>query len=283
MLLRPSATDALHEAAHPLQAQADRAVAQAGGRPTAEMKAARDLQVRMATLAGQIDDAAAQLRAGRVTTTAELGRVIGRAQRADLDQRWALTDVQTWVPLAQEPHRHFEAALADFTQQKYQAAAGEVRRAAAYLRLEAARAHGDARKALDGAQAQLGRTAAALDRGSVRTEADLTAAFARADHALALSHRARAAESWGRKAYDEAGHELRAAAQGVENAAAWTGEQARTAAAASTAEARSVADRLASGAQWTRAEFDKGMAALHRTLARTAPTQAVGTATTTRP
>lgn len=262
------AADALHDAARALQAQADRAAKQDRTVAAADTKAARDVQVRMAALAGQIDDTAAQVRAGRLASTAALDRILGKAQRADLDRRWVLTDVETWYPLTPEPQRHFTAALSDYTHKQYQAAAGEVRKASAYLRLEAARAHGDAKAALDGAEAQLGRMATALDRGGIRTERDLTAAFARADHALAVAHRARAAESWTRKAYGQAGYELKAAAQGLENAAAWSGEEARTATAAATADARAVADKLATGAHWTRAEFDKGLAALHGSLAR---------------
>ncbi|KQP39898.1 hypothetical protein [Pseudorhodoferax sp. Leaf274] len=262
------AADALHDAARALQAQADRAATQDRTQAAADTKAARDVQIRMAELAGQIDDTAAQVRAGRLASTAELDRTLGKVQRADLDRRWVLTDVETWYPLTQEPQRHFTAALADYASKKYQTAASEMRQASAYLRLEAARAHGDARAALDGAEAQLGRTATALDRGTIRTEGDLTAAFARADHALAVAHRARAAESWTRKAYGQAGYELKAAAQGLENAATWTGDEARMATAAATADARAVGDKLATGAHWTRAEFDKGLAALHAGLAR---------------
>lgn len=265
------AADALHAAASALQAQAARAAQGDRRQAAADAQAARDVQARMAALAGQLDDTAAQVRAGRLGSTAELDRTLGKAQRADLERRWMLTDTETWYPLSAEPQRHFTAALADFTRRQYRDAAEQVRQAAAYMRLEAARAHGDAKKALDSAEARLDSTAAALDRGAVHGDRELTTAFARANHALALAHRARAAASWTRQAYDQTGYELKAAAQDLENAAAWSGTQAHAAASAAAADARAAGDKLARGAHWTRDEVEKGFDALRGGLARLDP------------
>jgi hypothetical protein len=74
--------------------------------------------------------------------------------------------------------------------------------------------------------------------------------------ALALAHRAKAAESWAHKEYDKAGYELKAAAHGLESAAGWVGTEAKAGAAAA------VADKLASGATWAREEVAKGFESL---------------------
>ncbi|BFO57417.1 hypothetical protein [Acidovorax sacchari] len=266
------AADALQAAARTLQTQADQATRQDRTQAAADARDARNTQVRMAALVRQLDRTAAQVRAGKIASTADLDRTFDKAQRADLDRRWVLTDVQTWYPLTREPQRNFVAALDDYAHQDYRAAAVKVRQAAAYVRLEAGRADGDARRALERTGAELDRTAAALDRGGVETEQDLHTTFARADRTLALAHREEAAESWARKAYDRAGYELKAAAQGMENAAAWGSTDVRAAAASAASEARTVGDKLASGAHWTKDEVGRGFDAVRHGLARLEPT-----------
>lgn len=91
-------------------------------------------------------------------------------------------------------------------------------------------------------------------------------AFADANHALALAHRAKAVESWTAKAYDQAGYELKEAAHGLESAAAWTGTEAKTAAAAATSDARALGDKLASGGVWAKDEVAKGFESLGTAL-----------------
>ena len=73
---------------------------------------------------------------------------------------------------------------------------------------------------------------------------------------------AKAAESWARKSYDQAGYELKAAAHGLESAATWTGTEAKAAASTATADARAVGDKLASGGVWAKNEVTKGFDSL---------------------
>ncbi len=262
------AAESLQAAARALHAQAEQAAKADKAQAATDARQARDVQARMAALVKQIDHTADQVRAGKIHDTAGLDRTLTRAQRADLDRRWVLTDVESWYPVTQEPQRHFTAALAEFAKKDYQSAALDVRQASALLRLEATRAHGDARKALLGAEAQLDKTATALSRGKVKTERDLTTVFARADHALALAYHAKATESLAHKAYHDAGYELKAAAQGLENAATWSGDEARGAAGSAAHDARDVGDKLLSGARWTQHELTHGFDAIRNGLAR---------------
>ncbi|SFE56637.1 hypothetical protein [Paracidovorax wautersii] len=262
------AAESLQAAARALHAQAEQAAKADKAQAATDARQARDVQARMAALVKQIDHTADQVRAGKIHDTAGLDRTLTRAQRADLDRRWVLTDVESWYPVTQEPQRHFTAALAEFAKKDYQSAALDVRQASALLRLEATRAHGDARKALQGAEAQLDKTATALSRGKVKTERDLTTVFARADHALALAYHAKATESLAHKAYHDAGYELKAAAQGLENAATWSGDEARGAAGSAAHDARDVGDKLLSGARWTQHELTHGFDAIRNGLAR---------------
>ena len=90
----------------------------------------------------------------------------------------------------------------------------------------------------------------------------MTEDFAKANHALALEHRSRAAESWARKEYDKAGYELKAAAHGLESAAGWAGREESADVSATVADVRALGDKLVSGATWTRDEVAKGFESL---------------------
>ena len=260
------AAESMQAAARALHAQADRAAKLDQHRAAADMKLARDTHTRMAALVNKLDAAAAQVKAGKLTTTAQLDKTLDKAARADLERRWLVTDVTTWYPVADEPQRHFGAAAEAVAKKDYRLAATEVRKGASYLRLESARAVGDVKKELDTADAQLEKMASGLEKGAVKTEKQMDKAFADADHALALAHRAKAAESWTAKTYDQAGYELKAAAQDLESAAAWTGTEAKTAAAAATSDARALGDKLASGGVWAKDEVAKGFESLGTAL-----------------
>ncbi len=268
------AADAMQAAARALEAQGDRAVKTDRQLAAADMKLARETHARMVALAKKLQTTAAQIKAGKVVTTAALDRTLGKAARADIERRWLVTDVNGWYPVAEEPQRHLSAAAEAFAKKDYKAAATEVRKAQAYVRLESARAVGDVKKGLDAANAELEKTAQALDKGAIKAERDMDNAFASATHALALAHRAKAAKSWARKAYDDAGYELKAAAYGVESTASWVGGEAKGAAATATADARAVGNKLAGGGVWSKDEVAKGFEALGGALDRLG--QAIG-------
>jgi hypothetical protein len=256
-----AAVQSMKAAASALNTDSERA-AQLQRHAAAEGQLARQTQTRLAAAATRLDAVAALVEAGKVAGAAQVDETLGKAMRADLEQRWMLADVATWYPVAQEPERHFGAAIEDFVKQDSHAAATEVRKAAAYLRLESARAAGDAKRELEAANAALDRTAEALDRGAVRSEKQLARVFAQASHALALSHRAEAADSWAHRAYADAGYELKAAASAAENAAIWASDKAQSAELVAVDDAHKVGDKLASGTNWTRNEVAQGFESL---------------------
>jgi hypothetical protein len=86
--------------------------------------------------------------------------------------------------------------------------------------------------------------------------------FAKADHALALQHRSKAAESWARNEYERAGYELKAAAHALESAAGWIGGAATAGVSATVEDVRSLGNELATGGNWTRAEVARDFASL---------------------
>ncbi|MDE2626572.1 MAG: hypothetical protein KGL99_05410 [Burkholderiales bacterium] len=167
---------------------------------------------------------------------------------------------------ADEPQRHFTAAAEAYAKKDDKTAAREVREAESFVRRESARSVGDVKKGLNAADAELERTARALDRGALKTAKGMDEAFADTEHALALSHRAKAAKSWADKAYDRAGHELNASAQNLEDGAAWAGTQAKAAAAGVAADTRTLGNKLASGGTWAKDEVVKGFDTLGNAL-----------------
>ena len=227
---------------------------------------AQDAITRMNASALTITSAAASIESGQIKTKADLDKAIDQAARADMDRRWLVADVTTWYPVTEEPQRHFTNAVANYARKDYKAAATDIRKATGYLRLEADRAAGEPKKELDRSVVQLDTLAASVEKGAVKDEHSMAQVFANANHALALEHRSKAAESWIRKDYDKAGYELKAASFGLESAAGWAGGEAKAGASAAVAEARALGDKLASGSGWTRDEVVKGIEALGHSI-----------------
>jgi len=85
-----------------------------------------------------------------------------------------------------------------------------------------------------------------------------------ANHALALSHWARAARAWAKKQTREAGRELKAAARHAEHAATWLGGKVPGVRAA--AEAAAVGDKLETGGACTRDEIKNACIAVKKAI-----------------
>ncbi len=255
---KDTAATAMHSAAQALSKQADRAAATERQLAAADMTLTRESRERMKALVSKLDDTAAQIKAGKINSTAALDRTLDKAARTDLERRWLVSDVDTWYPVSGEPQRHFAAAVEDYAHKDFRAAADEMRKASAYLRLETARTTGNAHAALADAAAAVDRSAQALDQGAVKDKKALEQIAVRADHALALAHRAHAAEAWSRKAYERAGYALKAAAHDVESAAHWSGDKVKSTATAASQGAGELGDKLVAGGLWARDEVSKG-------------------------
>lgn len=160
----------------------------------------------------------------------------------------------------------FSAATRAIARHDDHQAAADLRRAAAVLDHEAARAGGDAKRALVAAGAELEGSARALDRGTQQSAHELDRRFARADHALALAEREQAARSWSAKAYARSGRELKNAAANLDDAGDWIGGHAKAAAHDAAAGAEAVGGKLALGGTWARAEVARGFDSLGRGL-----------------
>ena len=177
------------------------------------------------------------------------------------------------VPSLQLPHecldspqQHFNSAVKAFAKKDYKVVSSEIRKSSGYIRLEAARTTGDVKLALENSVTELDKLAAAVEKGSVKDEKVMDTAFSKANHALAMAHRAKAGESWSLKEYNEAGYELKAAAHDLESSASWAGQEAKSSVMTVVVDTRALGDKLATGTNWTRDEVAKDIESLRNAL-----------------
>ncbi len=114
------------------------------------------------------------------------------------------------VVLADQPAMALERGREHFVRREARAAAADLERAAAFVRLEASRAEGEARRGLDAAARDLDGLARSVGRGTMKSVDELDSALANAAHALARHHYLQAERHWTNKQAD-AGRRARAA------------------------------------------------------------------------
>jgi hypothetical protein len=155
-----------------------------------------------------------------------------------------------------------QAATAALKKRDNAGAARDVRLAAGFMKLEAATAKGDMKKAINGAVTDLERIATSLEKGENVTSSDLSAAFGRAEYALARYYGQRAAGALSAGDDKSVQQRLLATAAAIEAAVKWTGGKSTTEEKAVLAAAKSLSDRIAQGGQWTSEEGSQILAGL---------------------
>jgi hypothetical protein len=188
--------------------------------------------------------------------------VVNAAEHVTPGPEYVIVEEDVWVVLADEPQQHFQAAHENFVKKDLKAAAVEIRKGAAFLRLEGARATGASKDALAASIKELDTLAAKVESGGVTAASDLDHAFARAEHALASEHLARAKEAWAKKDLKRAGHALKAAATSLEHAVAWAGRTGEAGVIAVIKDAGAVAGKLIEGTGWETDETGKAIEAV---------------------
>jgi hypothetical protein len=172
---------------------------------------------------------------------------------------WVLVQEDVLVVLADEPEHHLKLAHEHFLKKEHKEAASEIRKAAAFVKLAADNAAGEDRKGLLAAGAELDRLADGVEKGTVTSERELKEAFARADYALARHHQIKAAEANAAKEPKKAGQHLKAAADAVEDGAAWAGHELGAGGVDAIKGARLVSGKLIEGVGWVPAEVGKAI------------------------
>jgi hypothetical protein len=245
-----------------LKAQSKQAASTDKNSSQTDIRLAQDTAKRLNASALKVSSAAAAVESGKIKTREDLDRAIDSAARADMEHRWLVTDMLVWYPVSDEPQHNFTNAAAAYARKDYKIASADIRKAAGYMRLEAGGATGEAKRELDSSVEQLGVLATSIEKGTAKAEQSMAMEFAKADDALALEHRSKAAESWARKDYGKTGYELKVAAHGLESAASWVSKEAAASASVTVADTRALGDKFASGATWTRDEVVKVLESL---------------------
>jgi hypothetical protein len=161
--------------------------------------------------------------------------------------------------LADAPDEHFHKAHAAFLKKEFKVAAEEIRKGTAFLKLEMARAKGDTRKAVTDSIHEMETLASDVERGTVTSVGTLEQAFARAHHALAQHHYARAMEDQAKEARVRMGHALKSAATHLEQGLSWTGKKLEAGTKETCKLAGLVSGKLIQGTGYATEEVGKAM------------------------
>jgi len=176
---------------------------------------------RLAASALRAGLAAAGIASGEICTLENLRRVIDHATVRDMDSRWQFVDSATWYPQCGATQRHFSLARRAAIMEDGEAASAHIRKAVGFLRLEAARAAGQARTAIDAAIPPLQDLAKDPEPGRRIMLPAASTRFLSALLALALSHRNRATESWLRGDGYRSGYDFMAAGENLAQSLGW--------------------------------------------------------------
>jgi hypothetical protein len=130
-----------------------------------------------------------------------------------------------------------------------QRAAGSrhLQQAAGVLRLQASAATAEQRETLERAASQLDELARVVAEGTGRLSPEVGRRIAGVEFDLAQLHLQNAQETWAQREARRAGHELRAAAMHVDNAARWTGVEAERVVREVTGDVLRISGRLVQG------------------------------------
>ena len=172
---------------------------------------------------------------------------------------WILVEEDIWLLFPDEPGAQFHQAHETFLKKDFKAAAAHIRKGVGFMKLEAARAAGDGKKALTTSIDALEKLASDVEKGAVKSTNDLGKAFARAHRAVAVHHHLKASEAWAKKETSKTGHALKAAASHLEKALAWSGHKIEAAVVKVMEIGHDVGEKLIQGARWTADEVGKAL------------------------
>lgn len=160
----------------------------------------------------------------KVTETQKLDRT--RLGREAVPPGGAQLPEEVLRRFVDEPSLHFESAQERFLKKDGGGAATELRKSAAFVRLEAARTTAEDGKALVDAADALERLAGDVEKGSIGAVDALDGALAQAELALARHHQSNAERYWQANDDAGAGHDLKAASSNLRNALKYVGAKA---------------------------------------------------------
>jgi len=162
-----------------------------------------------------------------------------------------LVEEEIWIIFAHDPAGYLHDAWENFIDGDIQDTAYHIRRAKAWLKLEACRAETEAREDLEASIKELEELIKALEEGSHPTTKTLKEAFAKAEHALANHHHQKALGYDAKGDHEKATYALDAAATHLMYGSVWAGRELDQNDAVATKEARAIARKVKRGEKWS--------------------------------
>ena len=179
---------------------------------------------------------------------------------------WIVIEEIYLIPLEDEPEHHFHQARENLFRKNMKAAVAEIKKGAAFLRLEAGHTATKGKTALMASVHELEKLAETVEKGAVASARDIDQTFARAHQALATHYQSMTTKSWTKKTVKKAGHYLKAAANHVEQAMIWSGYKLESGAKTIIKDARMLGGKMVRGTGWAADEVGKGIESIGKEI-----------------
>ena len=162
-----------------------------------------------------------------------------------------LVEEEIWIIFAHDPAGYLHDAWENFIDGDIQDTAYHIRRAKAWLKLEACRAETEAKEDLEASIKELEELITALEEGSHPENKTLKEAFAKAEHALSNHHHQKALSYEEKGDHEKMTYALDAAATHLMYGSVWAGRELDQNDAVATKEARAIARKVKRGEKWS--------------------------------
>jgi hypothetical protein len=172
---------------------------------------------------------------------------------------YVVVEEDVLLQFVDSPGEHFHKARQSFLKKDFKAAAEDIRKGAAFLRLQAARATTEGKKGLMASVAELEKLANDVEKGTVTSAKTLDRAFASAHHKLAQHHYLKALDYKAKKDTKRLGHSLKAAAVHLEHGFAWAGHELEAVSVRAIKDVGLLAGKLVEGTGWVAEEVGKAV------------------------
>ena len=198
----------------------------------------------------------------------ELGKEQTKPTAPETPQTWGDVEEDVWIDFVDQPGEKFHKARESFLKKDFKNAAAEIRKGAAFLKLEAARSTKEGKELLMSSVYELKKLAKDVDAGEVTSAKMLDEAFARAHHALARHHHIKATEYHAKGEMSKMGHALKAAATHLEHGLAWSGHKLEAGTVEVLKETGLVAGKLIEGTGWVASGVGKAIDEIGKEIAK---------------
>jgi hypothetical protein len=162
-----------------------------------------------------------------------------------------LVEEEIWIIFAHDPAGYLHDAWENFIDGDIQETAYHIRRAKAWLKLEACRAETEAREDLEASIKELEELIKALEEGSHPENKTLKKAFAQTEYALSNHHHQKALSYEEKGNHAKMTYALDAAATHLMYGSVWAGRELDQNDAVAAKEARAIARRVKRGEKWS--------------------------------